>query len=414
MLELKQGLAVDIRKGVKEWYVLTSDGNRYKTSCIVVSTGTFLRAKIFWGKRIIEAGRQGEIASRRLPLNLEKLGFRFGRLRIGTPPRVDRKTVDISRMKVQPYDEYPEMFSYGSKRDRRAQQENYVTYIGKECTGYILNNLVGSTAYNGSINHKESRYYPSIKDKILKFGSKRRYLVYVQPEGADTSEMYLYGLPMDFSEEVQMKILKRIKGLENSVVTRPGYGLEYDYLLPNQIKNSLESFKKEGIFFAGQINGTVGYEEAAAQGIIAGINAARKSRKIDSIIVNRQDGYIGVLIDDITAEGVGRPYRMLVSKNEYRFSHRHDNADKRMVKILQILGYKDKVGKIVEKYRKIEDAVGELNQSKLYKNKDIINKIKQQRLGSDEVLLIKNDFNLSDEEFDSVLISIRYENYTKE
>ena len=413
MLELKQGLVVDVKRKPEGWRVFTSDGNMYECSCIVISTGTFLRARIFWGKNVIEAGRQGEITSRRLPLNLERLGFKFGRLKTDTPPRVDRKTVDISKLKVQPYDRNPEMFSYNDEYDGRAQLENYITYVEGECIDYISNNLKKSTVYGGSINSEGPKYCPSIEDKVLRFRDKKRYLVFIQPEGVDSGEMYLHGLSTTFSEEVQMEILKRIKGLENSVITRPGYGVEYDYLLPNQIKSNLESIEKEGIFFAGQINGTTGYEEAAAQGTVAGINAARKSRKLDSIIVNRQDGYIGILIDDIVVRGVSEPYRMLTSRNEYRLFHRHDNADGRMVKILQILGYRDKVRKIVEKYQRIEDAVRELKQSLLYKNKDMVNKIKQQKLSSNEIKLIKNDFNLNDRKFDCVLISIRYEDYIK-
>ena len=413
MLELKQGLVVDVKRKSEGWRVFTSDGNMYECGCIVVGTGTFLRAKIFWGKNVIEAGRQGEINSRRLPLNLERLGFKFGRLKTDTPPRVDRKTVDTSKLKVQPYDRNPEMFSYENEYDGRAQLENYITYVEGECIDYISNNLGKSTVYGGSINSEGPKYCPSIEDKVLRFKDKKRYLVFIQPEGVDSGEMYLHGLSTTFSEEVQMEILKRIKGLENSVITRPGYGVEYDYLLPNQIKSDLESIENGGIFFAGQINGTTGYEEAAAQGTIAGINAARKSRKLDSIIVNRKDGYIGILIDDIVVRGVSEPYRMLTSRNEYRLFHRHDNADERMVKILQILGYGDKVRKIVEKYQKTEDSIRGIKKSLLYKNKGMVNKIKQGKLSSNEVKLIKNDFNLNDKEFGCVLISIRYEDYIK-
>ena len=413
MLELKQGLVVDVKKRLEGWRVFTSDGNMYECRCVIISTGTFLRARIFWGKNVIEAGRQGEITSRRLPINLEKLGFKFGRLKTDTPPRVDRKTIDTSKLNVQHYDRHPEMFSYEDEYDGRAQLENYITYVEEECIDYISNNIKKSTVYGGSINSEGPKYCPSIEDKVLRFRDKKRHLVFIQPEGVDTSEMYLHGLSTTFSEEIQMEMLKRIRGLENAVITRPGYGVEYDYLLPNQIKSNLESIEKEGIFFAGQINGTTGYEEAAAQGTVAGINAARKSRKLSSIIINRQDGYIGILIDDIVVRGASEPYRMLTSRNEYRLFHRHNNADVRMVKILKSLGYEDKARKIVEKYQRIEGAIRELKQSLFYVNKGIVNKIKQQKLNTDEVKLIKDDFNLDDREFNCVLVSIKYEDYIK-
>jgi len=413
ILDLKQEMAIDIKKMPGGYRVFTNDGNIYECSCVVIATGTFLRAKIFWGKNVVEAGRQGEVTSKRLPQNLERAGFNFGRLKTDTPPRVDRKTIDLSQLKVQPYDKKPEMFSYDDDYDGRAQLENYITYVEGDCIDYIEKNIKKSVAYSGNIYSEGPKYCPSIEDKIARFRDKKRHLIFIQPEGRNTNEMYVHGLSTTFSEEIQSGILKRIKGLAEAVITRPGYGVEYDYLLSNQIKNDLESIKFKGIFFAGQINGTTGYEEAAAQGIIAGINAARRSKNMDTIVVSRQDGYIGILIDDLIVKGASNPYRMLTSRNEYRLFHRHDNADIRMVKFLKILGHKGKAEKIIQKYKRIENASKELKKSPIYINNRIINKIKQSKLSTDEINLIKSSLSLSSGEFNSVLINIKYEGYIK-
>ncbi|MBC7333059.1 MAG: tRNA uridine-5-carboxymethylaminomethyl(34) synthesis enzyme MnmG [Actinobacteria bacterium] len=338
MLDLKQGLVVDIKRAKRRYVVSNSDGTSYGCKSLVLAPGTFLRGIIFWGKNKIEAGRYGEICSKRLSLSLEKMGFRFGRLWVDTAPRIDRKTIDLDRVEIVRYDENPNMFSFGDKYDGRNQIETYFTYMDRNCVNCISKYLSEAPIYGWLRNQGEGRHLSSIESRVLNFNDRKRYKIYMLPEGKNTNEVYLQGLATTFSEELQSEIIRRIKGLENAVITRPGYGVEYDYLLPFQIDNTLESREHKGIFFAGQINGSVGYEEAAAQGVVAGINAARRAKNLEAIFIKREEGYIGVLIDDIVAKGVyKRPYRIAVSKNEYRLLHRFDNADIRMLETLKLL-----------------------------------------------------------------------------
>jgi len=337
-LDIRQGLAESIRMEKDNYIIQASDGDCYDCKCVVIATGTFLRSSIFWGKHKIKAGRQGEINSTSFAFSLEKLGYKFARLRTETPPRIDLRTVNTEFLKVQYFDKKPEMFSYESQYTERKQLNNYITYIEKDCIKYILENISSAPAIQKKNTSRSPKYCPSIEDKVTNFYNRVRHPVFIQPEGIESNEMYLHGLFTTFSEEVQQGIVRRIKGLENAVITRPGYGVEYDYLQPFQINNNLESKKHPGIYFSGQVNGTTGYEEAAAQGIIAGYNAALKSKGKSPIAMEREDGYIGVLIDDIVLKGTTEPYRMLTSRNEYRLYHRHDNADFRMVKFLKKLG----------------------------------------------------------------------------
>lgn len=412
-LEIRQGLVTGIEKNKEYYFILTSDSAIYSCKNIVICTGTFLNANIFWGNNNIEAGRHGEISSKKLGLSLVKMGFKFARLKTDTPPRVDKKTINFDRLKVQMYDENPDLFSYDSCYNGTKQVKVYITYAEKECIDYIKRNIKKSTAYGHEINSKGPKYCPSIEDKVVRFAERQRHLVFIQPEGKDTNEMYLHGLSTTFPEEIQDKMVRKIKGLENAVITRPGYGVEYDYLLPFQIKADLESKIHKGIFFAGQINGTTGYEEAAAQGILAGINAARKSKNLNTIIIKRQDGYIGVLIDDLLVKGVSEPYRMLTSRNEYRILHRHDNADIRLVKYLKDMGYKKKAEKILKKYEKIEQAIKDIKLNKTYKNKRLWEKIKQGSLAENERIILKKNLNLNKSELDIVVVNIKYEQYIK-
>jgi len=411
LLDLKQGLVVDINKEADGYKVITSDDKCYRCKCIVIATGTFLDGKIFWGNYEINAGRQGEIPSNRLAINLKKMGFKFGRLKTETPPKVDKKTINKKILKIQSYDKFPEMFSYENRYDGREQLENYISYVDKECIEYIMKNIKKSANYSHKMGSEGPKYCPSIEDKVKRFKNKKRHLVFIQPEGRDTNEMYLHGLHTTFSEEIQLGIIKRIKGLENAKITRPGYGVEYDYLMPFQINNNLESKLYENIFYAGQVNGTTGYEEAASQGIIAGINAARRAKSLDNIIINREDCYIGVLIDDIVVKGVHEPYRMLTSRNEYRLYHRHDNADARMAKFLKKLGFKEKASKICKKYKKIESVIEEIKKSKSLKDKNLIEGIKQDKIKLSEINNIKNTFNLDDVGIRSVLINMKYKTF---
>jgi len=406
-LDIRQALVVDIKKQGEGYRVITSDNYSYYAKCIVLCNGTFLRGRIFWGKNQIEAGRQGEIPSNKLPLNLEKMGIKFGRLKTDTPPRVDKKTIDFRNLKKQHYDKQPQMFSYSSVYDGREQMDNYITYVEEEAIEYINRNL-GKASFASKENKVEGpKYCPSIEEKVIRFPQKKRHLVFIQPEGRNTNEMYLHGLMTTFPENIQYGMLKRIKGLQKAVITRPGYGVEYDHILPFQINSNLESKAHKGMFFAGQINGTTGYEEAAAQGVVAGINAARQAMGKKSIIIKREDGYIGILIDDLVTKKISEPYRMLTSRNEYRLYHRHDNADWRMLKFLKMLGFKDKAGQIEKKYEKINSAIEEVSKKGAvgqYGKEEFFNRY-QGILGS--------KYDLLPQDIDSVYVNIKYRDYIK-
>jgi tRNA uridine 5-carboxymethylaminomethyl modification enzyme len=407
---LKQGLVAGIKSSKGNYKVNLSDETYYDCKSIVIATGTFLRGMIFWGDYIIEAGRQGEINSKKLVKSLESMNYKFGRLRTETPPRIDKKTIDFTRVEKQGYDKNPAMFSYDNVYDGRKQYDSYITYINGECIEYIIKNLKKSAIYKKNLRSESPKYCPSIEDKVRRFYTKERHPVFIQPEGLKTNEMYLHGLFTTFSEEIQEGLLKKIRGLENAVITRPGYGVEYDYLKPFQIKCNLESKINKNIFFAGQINGTTGYEEAAAQGIIAGMNAALSSSGRENLIINRQDGYIGVLIDDIVLKGVTEPYRMLTSRNEFRLIHRHDNADMRMARFLKTIGLKEKAEKITKKYEKIGFAQKRINHDSL-NNKNFLEDLRQDRMCDKDIIKLKKDFDLNEEELESLIINLKYDIY---
>ncbi len=410
-LSIRQGIAVKLEAFESFYKVYTNDDVCYVSKTIVVATGTFLNAKIFWGKYETEAGRQGEVNSTDLSDCLEKLGYKFSRLRTETPPRVDKKTINFESLKIQQYDSHPQMFSFDNRYDGREQQYSYITYIDKNCIDYIRKNIAKSPIYQRKLSSNSPKYCPSIEDKIKRFTDKDRHLIFIQPEGIQTNEMYLHGLYTTFSEDIQIEIIHKIKGLENAALTRPGYGIEYNYLLPFQINNSLESKKHKNIFFAGQINGSTGYEEAAAQGVIAGYNAAMASLKQEQIILNRADGYIGILIDDIIIKGITEPYRMLTSRNENRLLHRHDNADYRMIKYLKKLGFLSKAACIEKKYENINYAFQNIKNNKTKYSKNLLEDIRQDRLAGDLFQNIKSDFKLNDSEIEGLVIELKYKEY---
>jgi len=412
-LDLKQGLATNICQEKGEYSVSTSDENCYKCKSIVIATGTFLRGKIFWGKFEMPAGRQGEINSINLAQSLEKMGYRFGRLRTETPPRVDKKTVNFSLLKVQPYDAHPYMFSFGNEYDGREQIDTHITYVEQGCIDFIQENIKKSAIFERDLESRSPRYCPSIEDKIQRFSAKERHIIFIQPEGKNTNELYLHGLFTTFPEDIQQKVIKMLKGLENAIISRPGYGVEYDYLAPFQINSDLESKKHRNIFFAGQINGSTGYEEAAAQGLIAGLNAALGAMGRKKIIINRSDGYIGILIDDIVLKGVHEPYRMLTSRNEYRLSNRHDNADIRMSGFLKKAGNLEKAKTIEKKYRDIDEALLKFKRSSLYSDPAFIEDLKQDRLSQSRLDVLPEKLNINKKMLESVIINLKYENYLK-
>lgn len=368
LLDLQQGMVEKllVDDGVCHG-VITRTGRAYEAETVILTTGTYLRGKIIIGDLTYESGPNNQQPAIQLAYHLLNLGFKMVRFKTGTPPRVNRRSIDTNKMEIQPGDEEPRAFSYETTEYITDQLPCWLTYTNEKTHQYIRDNLHRAPMFSGVIEGTGPRYCPSIEDKIVRFADKSRHQIFIEPEGRQTEEMYVQGLSTSLPEDVQQKILRTIQGLEKVEMMRTGYAIEYDAIVPTQLWPSLETKLVKNLFTAGQINGTSGYEEAAGQGIMAGINAARKVQGKEPVILDRSQAYIGVLIDDLVTKGTNEPYRLLTSRAEYRLLLRHDNADLRLTDLGYEIGLvrKDRYQRFVTKKEAISREIHRLREIKI-------------------------------------------------
>ena len=434
-LNIKQAEITKINiKDDKVESIETSVGAVYHVKAVILATGTYLKGKIFMGEFSKESGPDGVFAANELSECLKSLGIKIVRFKTGTPARINKKTIDFSKMEIQEGDKDIIPFSFTDKAPNIEQVPCYLTYTNEKTHEIIRKNLDRSPLFSGEISGTGPRYCPSIEDKVVRFADKKRHQIFVEPVGLDTDEMYIQGMSSSLPEDVQIEMYRTIPGLEHCEFTRSAYAIEYDCIDPLELQLSLEHKKYKGLFFAGQINGTSGYEEAASQGLIAGINAAREIQEKTPVILHRFDGYIGVLIDDIVTKGTNEPYRMMTSRAEYRLLLRQDNADLRLTDIGHEVGLisEERYQKFLEKKKDIEEEkerirnktikptekVNEFlekhNSSKINNGVKLAELLRRTELTYEDLKEIDDDRpELSEQVKEEVEIQIKYEGYIK-
>ena len=415
-LSLRQDSIEDIAVHDKGILALAGkSGTNYMAKAVIITTGTFLNGLIHIGNSQSKGGRSSEPSADKLSNSLRNLGFELDRLKTGTPPRLNGNSINYGVLQEQVGDEQPTAFSYSTEKIHRPQIKCYITYTNSLTHEIIRSNLDRSPNFTGQIKAVGPRYCPSIEDKITRFPDKDHHQIFLEPEGLDTSEVYCNGISTSTPFDVQEAMIHSIKGLENADITRYGYAIEYDYVPPTQIKPSLEAKNVENIFLAGQINGTSGYEEAAAQGIMAGINAVLKIKGCEPFILGRSEAYIGVLIDDLVTKGTQEPYRMFTSRAEYRLVLRHDNADRRLMKYGHRYGLinKKQLTELLEREKSISETIEYLEYSKRGED-SLLKLLKRPNMCFKDLLEIDSDLrkrNISVPVQEQVEIEAKYEGY---